>query len=85
MTRLKQAEEKSGGEVKQGGGSVVVGEATMFCAKSGQYRMPRFPGPVLNHVPTLVRIRVRARVRFSFCSFGFNFTEYIHAASYSMW
>ena len=28
---------------------------------------------------------IRVRVRFAFCSFGFSFTEYIHAASFSMW
>ena len=32
-----------------------------------------------------VRVRVGVRVRFAFCSFGFSFTEYIHAASFSMW
>ena len=30
-------------------------------------------------------VRVRVRVRFAFCSLGFSFTEYIHAASFSMW
>ena len=25
------------------------------------------------------------RVRFVFCRFGFSFTEYIHATSFSMW
>ena len=29
-------------------------------------------------------MRVRVRVRFACCSFGFNFTEYIHAASLSI-
>ena len=28
---------------------------------------------------------VRAGVRFAFCSLCFSFTEYIHAASFSMW
>ena len=32
-----------------------------------------------------VKCRVRVRVRFAFCSFGFSSTEYIHAASFSMW
>ena len=31
------------------------------------------------------RVKVRVRVRFVFCSFRFSFTEYIHAASVSMW
>ena len=32
-----------------------------------------------------VRVTVRVRVRFAFCSLDFGFTEYIAAASFSMW
>ena len=30
-------------------------------------------------------VKLRVRVRFVFCILGFSFTEYIYAASFSMW
>ena len=36
-------------------------------------------------IRAMVRAMARLRIRFAFRSFGFSFTEYIHAASCSMW
>ena len=51
---------------------------------SNQGCLGRHPGPRvacgLEHPLLGHRVEVRVRVRFAFCSFGFIFTEYIHAA-----
>ena len=41
--------------------------------------------PSGNRTRSIGFVRVRVRVRFAFCILGFRFTEYIHAASLSMW
>ena len=58
---------------------VRVGGRTIFERRSGDLRVR---GRV--RVRVRVRMRFRVRVRFAFCILGFSFTEYIHAASFSM-
>ena len=56
---------------------------------SGLNLDPKRPRPtdvrnLLSDCDTVLE-RVGVSVRFAFCSLGFSFTEYIHAASFSMW